>query len=103
MSKPLIPKSKQKDIAQERISILFKEASATFSKSPTLAHRYIALARKIAMKTKTKIPRELKRQFCKHCYHYLQPGINTRIRTRAGKVIISCLDCKNFMRIPIKN
>ena len=30
------------------------------------------------------------------------PGVNARVRTRSGKVIISCLECKKFMRIPIK-
>jgi|SRR3989344_2205385 len=102
MSKPTINKSEQKIIAEERIHLLFQEAEKIFSKNKTLANRYVALARKISMKTKTKIPTELKRKFCKHCHHYLQPGINSRTRTRAGKVIISCLDCKKFMRIELK-
>jgi len=102
MSKPAFNKSQQQDIAKERIKILFEEAEKTFSKNKNLANRYVTLARKIAMKTKTKIPPELKRKFCKHCYSYLQPGINSRTRTRNGKVIISCLDCKNFMRIELK-
>ena len=102
MSKPLISKSRQKDIAQERIKILFQQAALVFSTNPTLAHRYVTLARKIAMKVKARIPLELKRRFCKHCYKYLQPGVNARVRTRGGKVIISCFECKKFMRIPIR-
>ena len=102
MSKPTIPKAKQKEIAQERIKILFAEAEKTFSKNKSLANRYVTLARKIAMKVKARIPLELKRRFCKHCYKYLQPGINARVRTRSGRVIISCFECKKFMRIPIR-
>ena len=102
MTKPLNSKAEQKRIAQERIKILFLRAQEIFSTDKSLANSYIALARKIAMKVKTIIPLELKRRFCKHCYHYLQPGVNARVRTRAGKVIISCLDCKKFMRIPIR-
>ncbi len=102
MSKPTIPKAKQKEIAQERIKILFAEAEKTFSKNKPLANRYVTLARKIAMKVKARIPLELKRRFCKHCYKYLQPGVNARVRTRAGRVIISCFECKKFMRIPIR-
>lgn len=102
MSKPTIAKAKQKEIAQERIFILFQEAEKAFSKNKSLANRYVTLARKIAMKTKSRIPLELKRRFCKHCYKYLQPGVNARVRTRGGKVIISCFECKNFMRIPIR-
>ena len=102
MSKPVISKIKQKDIAKERILILFNQAEEVFSKNKSLANRYVTLARKIAMKVRIRIPLELKRKFCKHCYKFLKPGINSRIRTRDGKVIISCFECKNFTRIPIK-
>ena len=102
MSKPVIPKSKQKEIAKERVKILFQQAEEVFSKDKALAHRYVTLARKIAMKVKIRIPIELKRKYCKHCYKFLMPGVNSRIRTRDGKVIISCLECKKFTRIPIK-
>ena len=44
---------------------LFKQAELRFKKQPELSNRYIELARKIAMKYKVKIPRELKRKFCK--------------------------------------
>src|SRR3989338_3564435 len=103
MSKPLLPKHKQKEIALERINILFEEAEKAFSKNKALADRYVSLARKIAMKVKLKIPLKLKRKFCKHCYKFLMPGVNSRVRTRTGKVVISCFECKKFMRIPIKN
>ncbi len=102
MSRPAFSKKKQKDIASTRIETLFQQAADIFSVDKALANRYVALARKIAMKTKTKIPTPLKRQFCKHCYRYLMPGINVRIRTHRGKVIISCFECKKFMRIPIR-
>lgn len=102
MSKPLIQKHQQKEIAQERITILFQQAEKVFQKDKALANRYVELARKIAMKVKTRIPTNLKRRFCKHCYKYLKPGVNARVRTREGKVIISCLECKKFMRILIR-
>jgi len=102
MSKPRISKYKQKEIAKERIKELFKQADLTFPKNKALANRYITLVRKIAMKVKVRIPLELKRKFCKHCYKYLKPGVNARIRTRDSKVIISCFECKKFTRIPIK-
>jgi ribonuclease P protein subunit RPR2 len=102
MARPTIPKSKQKEIAKERIEILFEQAKLQFPKNKSLANRYVTLARKLAMKVRVRIPQEYKRKFCKHCHKYLQPGINSRTRTRDGKVIISCLECKKFMRIPIK-
>jgi ribonuclease P protein subunit RPR2 len=101
MSKPKISKAKQKEIARERIKILFQQAEQRFAENRTLSNRYVTLARKLSMKAKVRIPKELKRKFCKHCYKFLMPGKNARVRVRDNKVVISCLECKKFMRIPI--
>ncbi|HLD01054.1 MAG TPA: ribonuclease P protein component 4 [Candidatus Nanoarchaeia archaeon] len=102
MTKSPIAKNKQKDISKNRIIELFKQADLIFSTDKTLANRYVNLARKLAMKVKIRIPLDLKRRFCKHCYNYLAPGVNSRIRTRAGKVVIACLECRKFTRIPVR-
>ncbi|MBI2573346.1 ribonuclease P [Candidatus Woesearchaeota archaeon] len=93
-------KDKVKEIARERIKILFSQADEIFLSDRTLANRYVHLARAIAMKAKIRIPLELKRRYCKFCYHYLRAGVNSRIRTREGKVVILCMDCKKMTRIP---
>lgn len=100
MSKPNIKKSKQKDIAKERIEELIKQADLT--KDESLAKRYVTLARKIAMKVRLKLSPEIRRRICKHCYTLLKPGLNSITRIRDGKIIISCLKCKKFTRIPLK-
>jgi len=94
-------KSKQKEIALERIKKLFKEAKLAFKRDPKLSNRYVALARKISMKTKTRIPGNFKKQFCKHCYTFLKPGENCRIRTKDKKLIYYCKNCKKYMRFPL--
>ncbi len=91
---------KIKQIALERIQTLFNEAEKVFKKDPKLANRYVFLARKISMKAKARIPSRLKRRFCKHCYSYLMPGVNVRVRTQRGKVVYYCLNCKKYMRFP---
>ena len=91
-----------KEIALERIKTLFKEARAVFKKDPRLANRYVRLARELSMKYKVPIPANLKRKFCKHCYHYLMPSVNLRVRTRQGKTVYYCMDCKKYMRFPYK-
>ncbi len=91
---------KQKDIARERIKTLFQQAKEVFNKDKKLSDRYIKLARELAMKFKIRIPPELKRKFCKHCYAYLMPSKNVRVRTREGKVVYFCLECKKYMRFP---
>lgn len=93
---------KQVLIAKERIKELFKQAEKIFDEEPKLADRYVQLARKISMKYKTRIPSELKKRFCKHCYCYLVPGKNCRVRTHEGKVVYYCLSCKKYMRFPYK-
>ena len=93
---------KQRQIALERINILFEQAKKVFKKDPSLSNRYVSLARKIAMKYKIRIPSNLKKQFCKHCYKFLVPSVNVRVRTRKGKVVYYCLYCKKYMRFPYK-
>jgi len=87
-------------IAEERINILFKEAKSMFKKDPKLSNRYVHLARKIAMKYKIKLPSELKKRFCKHCYSYLVPSKNCRVRLTKHKLVYYCLNCKKYMRFP---
>ena len=102
MARPRIPKHKQKRIAKQHIIELFSQAEVRHNKDPKLANRYVHLARKIAMKVRQSIPFPYKRQFCKHCYSYLHPAKNARIRTSKGKVVIYCKDCKHHTRISYK-
>lgn len=91
-----------KEIARERIQILFKEADLMFKEDSSLSDRYVELARKIAMKYKIRIPKEQKKRFCKHCYKFLVPGVNCRIRNNNSKIVYYCQNCKNYMRYPLK-
>lgn len=95
----LVRKERQRQIAKERIKKLFEEAEKEFSKHPERAHRYVELARKIAMKMKIRLT-EYRTKFCKHCYNYLKPGANCRVRTKNKKVIYYCLNCKRYTKFP---
>ena len=91
-------KKEQRDIALKRVRQLFDEAESSFKKHPERSNRYVQLARRIAMKVNLKLPKELKRKFCRHCNSYLKPNINVRVRIRKGKVIYYCFNCKKYMR-----
>ncbi|RMD58032.1 ribonuclease P [Candidatus Woesearchaeota archaeon] len=91
-------KAERKRIAKERIDALFEQASIR----PQFAKRYVRLARKIATRYNVRIPARLKRRYCKECNSYLVPGKNCSIRTREGKLIIHCKECKKITRIPLK-
>ena len=92
--------AKQKYIARERIKHLIILAQKVFSKHPKWADHYIELARRIAMKARVRIPPDLKKKFCKHCYKFLQAGTNCRVRTKNNKVVYYCFNCKKYMRFP---
>jgi ribonuclease P protein subunit RPR2 len=98
-------KSNVKQIAQQRIQILFQQARKVYHDNPQLSSRYIANARKIAMAVKIPLPTLYKRQICKKCNALLVQGNNCRIRIRQKRephVVITCLSCGHKTRIPLK-
>ncbi len=98
----MLSKQKKRQIALARIRELFFQAELAFKKHPELSNRYIQLARRLSMKSKARIPSELKRRFCKHCYHFLVPGVNCRIRTRNKIAVYYCMDCRHYTRYRLR-
>lgn len=93
----------QNTIARKRINKLFLMAeSKALSGNLSIANRYVELARKLSMRYLVPIPREFKRCFCKHCYQYLLPDLNSRFRVHRGKLVVYCHNCKKYTRIPLK-
>lgn len=88
-------------IARERIGLLFRLADEVVSVDPALADRYVDLARRIAMKQRIRLDRELRRRFCHHCYRFLVPGVNMRVRVHRGRVVITCGHCHRQTRYPL--
>ncbi len=89
-----------KKIAEERMHTLFSQAELRFKEDSSLSDRYVKLARILSMKYKVPLPRELKRRYCRKCLRYLSPS-QKKVRTKAGKVVISCPYCKHQSRIPL--
>lgn len=93
-------KDSLKQIAKKRIDTLFEEAKKVSIKNPSLAKRYITLARKIAMKVNLTLTKDQKRKFCRYCYSYFVPGKNLKVRLKNKKVIYTCLICNKITRFP---
>jgi ribonuclease P protein subunit RPR2 len=87
-----------KAIAKERIEVLFGQARQSFHGHPERSNRYVALARRIAMRQRVRIDREFRRQYCHHCYAFLVPGQNMRVRVHRGNVVVTCGICNKKMR-----
>ena len=94
-----------KQIALQRVHILFQLAKETIRENPKLAQRYVKIARKIAMKTKLRLPKEYRSLICRHCKSFIYPGVNCRIRIqqrREPHMVITCINCGKYSRITLR-
>ena len=62
---------KARDLALQRMERLFVLAGAVHAAHPERSDRYVQIARKICTRTRVRMPRPLKRLFCRHCGSFL--------------------------------
>ncbi|GAB4308833.1 MAG: hypothetical protein Kow0069_07390 [Promethearchaeota archaeon] len=96
-----------KQIAKERVHILFGLAEEVHATRPERAHRYAQLAKKVAQAARVRLPANYRRRICRGCGHHLIPGLNCRFRMqsrkgRASRVVRTCLDCGHLTRYHVK-
>ena len=94
-----------RQIARQRIQVLFQQAKEIHSSNPKLSSRYIETARKIAMSARLRLPRHYRRQICKNCNTLLVHGKNCRVRInqrREPHVVTTCLNCGCQTRIVLR-
>lgn len=94
---------RQQKVALQRAQRLLSLAEERFSGDASdreLSHRYAGLARRIAMRTRTRLPSSMRRRICQGCHHFLVPGKNCRIRLTTSKLTLTCLDCGRVARHP---
>jgi ribonuclease P protein subunit RPR2 len=95
-----------RQIALQRIQSLFELAKQSIREEPELAQRYAAIARRIAMRIRLRLPTEYRRMICRHCKSFIYPGVNCRVRIqerREPHMVITCLVCGKHTRIPLKS
>jgi len=95
------PANQSREIAQQRIAHLFGMAEAASHERPDLADRYVAMAVRIARRTRTRIPAHMKHCFCRACGAYLAPGRTARVRInrrRSTHQTVTCLRCGSVSR-----
>lgn len=104
MSSKRIDQKSVRLIATKRMGSLCQFAEEQLQKDhPDRSLRYITMVRKLSTKNRTPIPNEYKKRICKHCGQYLIAGKNSRTRIHRGKVIVFCMNCSRYHRIPLKN
>jgi len=94
----------QRRIAKERIRILFELAKKEFEKNPERSRRYVELLRTIGKRYNVRLPKEIKRSFCKVCNTIFIFGKTARVRLDSKRKIriVRCLSCGKIYRYPYK-
>lgn len=99
MSKRRVSSRQATDLGLHRIGVLTSMASeATREGRADRARRYVELARRIGMKTRTGIPKDFR--YCEGCLVPLVPGVSCTVRLNNSKVSITCTECGAVKRLP---
>lgn len=95
-----------REIARERVAILLKLADRVVETDEALAKRYVDLAFRIAAKARLKLPRRVKRKYCRRCKIPLIPGRTASVRIKRGsgglRLVVTCLRCGYIRRYPLQ-
>jgi ribonuclease P protein subunit RPR2 len=94
-------KKAAKLLAQERVSILIRNAFQQIDDDYELANSQAQLAKKIAKRLRLKLPYDIRQLYCKKCKRFIVPGSNCRVRIGRSKIKalrITCLLCNNVYR-----
>ena len=94
-------KNSKKEIATQRILILFDNAVSNARSNPKLAERQAHIAKKIAMRFKIKMPWQIRSSFCKKCKKFIVPNISSRVRigrSNVKSIRITCKFCSHTYR-----
>ncbi|MHA1135376.1 MAG: ribonuclease P protein component 4 [Candidatus Thorarchaeota archaeon] len=101
MSKRRYAKERIKRLAQTRVEILWHQALRNARSRPEIARVQMRSARKIAQRSRTKIPWHISRRVCKQCGTILIPGNTCKVRirhNRAKHMVITCTSCGKVKR-----
>ncbi|MEM2025353.1 MAG: ribonuclease P Rpr2/Rpp21/SNM1 subunit [Desulfurococcaceae archaeon] len=100
-------RAKLRAIALERVRVLLDAAVCRARGGDLdLARRYVEVALRIAGKAKLKLPKSIKRGYCRKCFVPLIPGLTLSVRIRSvgrgSRVVYRCLLCGWTRRFMIK-
>ncbi len=101
----MAPKNTRK-IAKQRIDTLYRIAQETVHTDSERAKRYIQLMRRIAQRTRTHLPLEVRRGICRKCDTVLIQGFNSHTRLKQKRephIAVTCQNCGNVTRLPTED
>lgn len=91
-----------RQIASERIVLLYDIAKKEAPADLALSRKHAALIKRISEHYRVSLPKEIKNGICKGCNSVLVPGLSASVRIASSnrQVIYRCLACKVEKRIP---
>ena len=94
-----------KEIAAERIRILYDLAVGRVGKDTELSTEYVKTLRRISAHYKVGIPEDIKDRVCKRCNLVLIPGLTASVRLASSKgyLVYTCSRCKGENHIFYKS
>jgi ribonuclease P protein subunit RPR2 len=101
VKKGAVQKKEEKESALQKIRQLFDAAAVAFPESAAKANMLVGQAHKLMLRSRVSLPSVLKRRFCRKCHSLWVPGKSVRVRISKGKVIYSCLGCRQVWRFPL--
>ena len=84
-------------IARQRIETLYRIAQETAQTEPTLSKRYVQLLRRIAQRTRTHLPPEVRSGICRKCDTVLIQGYNAHTRLKQKREPHIATTCHNAL------
>lgn len=91
------------EIARERVDKLFAMAEKAAAECDfDHATRYVEMAWNIKLKFRIRLTSYQKRLFCKKCLKFLADGKTGRYRTEKKQLVITCLNCGDVRRMPLR-
>ena len=93
-----IRRDEMAEIASARMEklMLLAEQQASYGDAD-LARRYVDIARRIGMRTRTKMPKG--HIYCKNCFIPMTPS-TSRVRLKRHRVVTVCAECGSVRRVP---
>lgn len=90
-----------REIAGERIEILYRLAKEEYAADPKMSVQYVKLIKQISRHYKVGLPADFKRNVCKKCNTVLVPGRSSSVRLASSRhyVAIKCLNCGSEMHV----
>lgn len=84
-----------KDIARQRISILFGLAERALQDEPELSRSYVRLLRRISSHYRIGLGREMRNALCSKCNSVLVPGLTAKVvlASSKGYAVYTCKRC----------